>query len=283
MLSLSRVERSPWKRKTITCIRICVPVTERVRARETWHFFGSKNLCRGSRGGGNLKAPVGSFFSFSKRCSSQGLRMRTEDPCDRATVSETRKAAPRAPPIRSRVTASHPHHVRAAVRGDLATTPSPQTNHTKHLSLVLPVPATPWSADFRIVLVPLRPVLSYWSKFRVVFGYPVAWLFLDRSLPTTLTKPGSSNDCQPKRRSENTSKYTQLAISYLYDASTANNPCEINFKPLFKCFLVNWFIAFVRVSLFKNIFITAHYCTVIDASAYPVFKEVDISESKTQL
>lgn len=104
MLSLSRVEITVKTKDDYVYVYMYIPMTERVRARETWHFFGSKNLCRGSRGGGNLKAPVDSFFSFSKRCSSQGLRMRTEDPCDRATVHETRKAAPQVPPIRLRVT-----------------------------------------------------------------------------------------------------------------------------------------------------------------------------------
>lgn len=62
--------------------------------------------------------------------------MRTEDPCDRATVRETRKAAPRVPPIRLRVEPI------PTARGDLATAPTSQANRIKHLSLVLPVPAT---------------------------------------------------------------------------------------------------------------------------------------------
>lgn len=101
--------------------------------------------------------PVQSFFFFSKRCSSQDLRMRTADPCDRATLRETRKAAPSAPPIRPRVITTRPHHLCATVAGDLATAPTPQANHANI------------SPSFSRYQQPLDPRFSNPSEFFSLF------------------------------------------------------------------------------------------------------------------
>lgn len=160
MLSLSRVEITVKTKDDYVYVYMYIPMTERVRARETWHFFGSKNLCRGSRGGGNLKAPVDSFFSFSKRCSSQGLRMRTEDPCDRATAVRLER---RHREFRQSDCASLPTHPHCAWRFGNCADFSSQSYKTS-----LPRSAgtsNPWSTHFRMAFIPFHPLLFYWRKF----------------------------------------------------------------------------------------------------------------------